>query len=280
MKITWQGAGTVLLESGTEEIMFDPFIQLPGGEHPSDPNVFAVPKDVFITHGRVAHLSSVPELIATTDMLVHCDQAAATNLIKMGVSMKQIRSIHQGDIIPVGAMQIKPLKGKYVGFGPLMVLKTIFNPRMIKYSQNILKWVKLHRKFSKNHNAFAYEIKAEEKVVLILGSIALDERTNYPKDIDVLVLPYQGSGSLTKKGTNIIRKLRPKMVILSHFDDFCPPISKSINTKKFCLRMRRRMPDLTIITPQVGVPIDIEEVFLKQAGEQAAELPTTQEKEQ
>ncbi len=263
MKITWQGAGTVLLESGAEKIMFDPFIQMPGGEHPTDLSVFAVPKNVFITHGRLAHLSSVPELISTTDMLVHCDQDAATTLIKMGVSMKQIRSIHQGDIIPVGEMQIKPLKGKFVGFGPFMILKTVVNPRIIKYSHNIPRWIKLHRKFSKSHNAFAYEVKVEGRVVLVLGSIALDERTNYPKDIDVLVLPYQGSGSLTRKGTNIIRKLKPKLVVLSHFDDSCPPISKSINPKKFRLRIKRRIPELQVITPCVGVPIDLSEELKK-----------------
>ena len=258
MKITWFGTATVGLESEKSSIMFDPYIQMPGGEHPIDKDVFAKPKNVFITHGHVDHLSSVPELIATTDIMVYCGQVAATTLIKQGVSMKQIRTIHYGDVIPTGNINVRALKGKHVSFGPWLVFKTMVNPRMITYSQNLVQLAKMHKKYREGDNTFVYEIKAEGMRILLLGSLALDERTEYPQDIDVLVLPYQGSSSLQRKAIKIIRRVRPKTVILSHFDDAFPPISRSINTRKFQLTMSKRMPFVKVIRPEVGIPIVVE----------------------
>ncbi len=257
MKITWFGTATIGMESEGNRIMFDPYIQMPGGEHPIDKAVFAQPKNVFITHGHVDHLSSVPELIATTDIVAYCGQVAATTLIKQGVSMKQIRTIHYGDVIPTGNINVRALKGKHVNFGPWLVFKTMINPRMIKYSQNLVKLAKMHKKYREGDNTFVYEIKAEGLRILLLGSLALDNRTEYPKDVDVLVLPYQGSSSLQRKAVKIIRQIRPKTVILSHFDDAFPPISRSINTRKFQLTMQKRMPFVKVIRPEAGLPVEI-----------------------
>ena len=258
MKITWFGTATIGLESDGNKIMFDPFIQMPGGEHPSDKAIFAKPQNVFITHGHVDHLSSVPELIATTDILVHCGQVAATTLIKQGVSMKQIRTIHYGDVIPTGNINVRALKGKHVKFGPWLVFKTMINPRMIRYSRNLVKLAKMHKRYREGDNTFAYEIKGEGLKLLLLGSLALDDKTEYPKDVDVLILPYQGSSSLQKKAIKIIRQIRPKKIILSHFDDAFPPISRSINTRKFQLTMGKRLPFVQVIRPEFGVPIVVE----------------------
>lgn len=257
MKFTWFGTATIGLESQENRIMFDPFIQMPGGEHPSDKAVFSKPQNIFITHGHVDHLSSIPELIATTDNVVYCGQVAATTLIKQGVSMKQIRSIHYGDIIPTGNINVRALKGRHVKFGPWLMFKTLVNPRMIMYSKNLVKLAKMHKRYKEGDNTFVYEIKAEGMRVLLLGSLALDDRTEYPKDVDVLILPYQGSSSLQKKAVKIIRRIRPKNVILSHFDDAFPPISRSINTRRFQLNMSKRMPFINVIRPEVGIPIEI-----------------------
>lgn len=257
MKITWFGTATMQLESNEDRVMFDPFIQMPGGEHPINKAIFAKLQNIFVTHGHVDHLSSIPELIATTDNVVYCGQVAATTLIKQGVSMKQIRTIHYGDIVSTGKINVRALKGKHVKFGPWLVFKTMVNPRMLKYSGNLVELAKLHKKYKEGDNTFVFEIRAEGLRMLLLGSLALDDKTEYPTDIDVLVLPYQGSSSLQKKAIKIIRRLRPKTVVLSHFDDAFPPISRSINTRKFQLMMNKRMPFVKVIRPEAGVPVEI-----------------------
>ena len=259
MKITWLGTATIVIESGADKIMFDPFLQAPDAEHPLDRTEVVKASTIFITHGHMDHLASIPELIATTDVMVYCGQIATTTLIKQGVSMKQIRTIHYGDIVPVGKMLVKAYKGKHVNYGPWLILKTVINPRIIRYSHNLLRLAKLHRKFPEGDNTMAYEVRVEEKTVFVLGSLALADKINYPKDIDILILPYQGCSSLKRKATKIIRTLRPKEVILSHFDDAFPPISHCVNTRKFQLAMKKRMPHVTVIKPEIGQPVVLEE---------------------
>ena len=55
----------------------------------------------------------------------------------------------------------------------------------------------------------------------------------------------------------IIRRIRPKTIILSHFDDAFPPISRSINTRRFQLNMKKRLPFVRVIRPEAGIPVEI-----------------------
>ena len=54
-----------------------------------------------------------------------------------------------------------------------------------------------------------------------------------PKKVDVLVWPFQGRTNITKYSLPIIEKIKPKTIILDHFDDAFPPVTTHINTEKF-----------------------------------------------
>ena len=54
-----------------------------------------------------------------------------------------------------------------------------------------------------------------------------------PKKVDVLVWPFQGRTNMTKYSLPIIEKIKPKIVILDHFDDAFPPVTTHITTEKF-----------------------------------------------
>ena len=75
----------------------------------------------------------------------------------------------------------------------------------------------------------AYSIIIDDKSFFVLGSMNLDKNTKYPKDIDYLILAYQGRSDLDKKVNDIIERINPKNVIISHFDNSFPPISKDVN---------------------------------------------------
>lgn len=39
MKLTWLGTAATLPEAEGRSFLFDPFVQLPGGEHPNTPEI-------------------------------------------------------------------------------------------------------------------------------------------------------------------------------------------------------------------------------------------------
>ena len=66
MKITWLGAATIRIEAAGERLLFDPFVQLLGGENPNCLEDFMDDELIFITHGHLDHLMEVPELLEGT----------------------------------------------------------------------------------------------------------------------------------------------------------------------------------------------------------------------
>ena len=62
----------------------------------------------------------------------------------------------------------------------------------------------------------------------MMGSLGLDANTNYPENCDLFIMPYQGKKDLLTPSIEIINKLKPKNILLIHFDDTFPPISKDV----------------------------------------------------
>ena len=64
----------------------------------------------------------------------------------------------------------------------------------------------------------------------MLGSLNLAADVDYPTGMDLLVLPYQGTSDLLTPAIQIIDRLKPRAVLLDHFDDAFPPISNTVDT--------------------------------------------------
>jgi L-ascorbate metabolism protein UlaG (beta-lactamase superfamily) len=104
-----------------------------------------------------------------------------------------------------------------------------------------------------------YDISTANKRILLLGSLNLDDNTEYPEGADLLILPFQGRSDISKYAAPFIDRLRPKKVLLDHFDDTFPPISSNVKTGPFISLMRRKHPGIPVICPQAGAEwIDIE----------------------
>lgn len=260
MKITWYGTASILLEAGGERILFDPFVQLPGGEHIFPPDTFIREKHILITHGHVDHLLSVPAIQKRSKAAVYCTNQAAVTLERFSGRRGQVVRIAPGDRINIGGMQITVLPGKHIRFDRRLVLEVLFRPRTYLRLQNSLYLAKMNHRFPENGETVMYQIEAEGKVILLMGSLALCDGVDYPWGADLLVLPFQGSSRLVEAALPVIETLSPKNVLLDHFDDAFPPISSSIDTGEFVKRMAREWPDIKVMIPAAGIPIEMTDV--------------------
>lgn len=103
----------------------------------------------------------------------------------------------------------------------------------------------------------AFDIRAEGKEILLLGSLALSEEEDYPKRADLLILPYQGNSDLEKEALKIIKRLEPKRILLSHFDNAFPPLSRSVDTRELKQMMDEDYPDIPVAKPKAGKAVHI-----------------------
>lgn len=257
MKVTWYGTASLLIESGEDKILIDPFLTLYGAEN--HPSLLSYIKEdsILITHGHYDHLASVPKIMSDSDATVYCSATPALTLEKRKVDGDQIVIIRPGDVLTFGSIKVKVLQGKHVKYDKKLIRKTLLRPRVLRYFSNLLLlgWNRL--KYREAQETLIYQIEAEGKVVLVLGSLALDENTEYPQYVDMLVLPYQGSSDLVTKAVSIIERISPRTVLLDHFDDAFPPITTPIDTKPLKKALDNAFPELPVAKPTAGKAVTL-----------------------
>ena len=87
--------------------------------------------------------------------------------------------------------------------------------------------------------------------------MGLDPDTLYPEDIDLLVLPYQGTSLPVSTALSILERLHPRAVLLDHFDDAFPPITRTVDTRPLKKALEKKYPNIKVVKPIAGKPIEI-----------------------
>ena len=97
-----------------------------------------------------------------------------------------------------------------------------------------------------------YDIQVQGKRILIMGSLNLDENTDYPKGADLVIMPFQGRSDVCTYAMPFVDRLQPKKILLVHFDNAFPPISSAVNTGPFVSLMRQKHPGISVIRPKAS----------------------------
>lgn len=260
LKITWMGTASIRIEAGGERLLFDPFVELAGGSNPNSVEDFLLDSDVCITHGHVDHLFFVPELVERADATVHCTRSAAGTLEKYLEDGGNLVLAAPGDSWRMGRMKITVHRGKHLPFSLRLAGERALRWRRQGLSpficlRNLLFLAWAHPRFPERGETVAYEIEVEGKRILLLGSMALDGKTTYPDQADLLILPFQGGRDAVERACEIIGRLRPKNILLSHFDDAFPPVSEEMDTRRLRARMKERYPEIRVVRPRAGKPV-------------------------
>lgn len=249
MKITWFGTANLKVQDDQSSIHFDPYL-------PSEIRLnyctdwpAEVAEQIFITHGHFDHLMDIPELMCKGDYLVNCSDVAAENLISRSVDKSRINVICAGQRIRVGSIEVHVMKGCHSRAGLRLILKTFLNYRVITRPGVVRELLKQHLAHPCGP-VFAYHVTLDGKEILHLGSMDIDPETRYPENVDLLMLPYQGCSDLLKQAMKIIKRIKPRSILLHHFDDSFPPISRNVDTSGFINIMKNEYPAIPVYSPR------------------------------
>ena len=250
MKITWYGTASIGLQAGREKILFDPFVTLRGAENKTSVHDFSNYRTIFLTHGHLDHLASIPQIVKNRNTKIYCTPVPAGTLRRKGVSPEKLHTIKPGRTIQAGGIRLTVLPGKHVIFDKKLVLGTMLSPRFLRYAYNIPYLYLQNRKCPEKHETVSYLIETEGRRILLLGSMGIDM---YPVDVDLLILPYQGTSNLICQASEIVARVQPKTIFLDHFDNAFPPLSQHIDTEPFEEHMKKTFPQINIICPKAKV---------------------------
>ena len=242
MKITWFGTASLAVEAEGGRLLIDPFVPFRGSTTRVRPSDYAGYGAVLVTHGHFDHIMSLPELAREYPTTIYCTRTPAATLIRLGVPRERIRVFAPGETFELPGFRVTAYQSRHIVFDRPLLLRTIFNRRMLRYGYNLPRAVRGFLRYPENGETVALRIEAEGKAMLAMGSLNLAEDVAYPTDMDLLALPYQGSSDLLTPALAIVERLKPRSVLLDHCDDAFPPVSADIDTSDIESALAGKVP--------------------------------------
>ena len=251
MKIKWYGTASLLLESGSTRILIDPYLKQYNPALPPVPvEEAATAEAIFITHPHLDHFCDVGVFLEAGVRKVFVSEN--------GIAHAQANGIPDGRMIPyaanerigVGDFTVQTFQSRHCRFDAATVLSVVFSPRTYRRFGDMVALLKTTKRYRIEDDIYALEISAEGKKVMVLGSAGMDENTEYPEGVDLLIFPYQGRTRMHRYMRRFLQTFRPKSVMADHFDDAFPPLTRAMNVKKFVTAVKKELPDAQAFVPK------------------------------
>lgn len=229
MHLIWHGTASVELVSDGGRILFDPFVPLPGSNIPVEIQDFDGFTDIFVTHGHVDHIADLPRIAARNPgVRIHCTKTPYATLVKKGVPEENLILLRFGDRVESNGFRIQIYRGKHAIL-PKAGLRRISYMLRSSARKNVLYILRENRICVENDETVFYRIEADGKELSLMGSLNLRPDEQYPTGSDLLVLPYNGWEDNYPPAVRTIERLKPKRVVLDHYDDSFPPVTMPVD---------------------------------------------------
>jgi L-ascorbate metabolism protein UlaG (beta-lactamase superfamily) len=229
MQLIWHGTASIELRSSSGHILFDPFVPLKGSSVPVKLEDFDGFDNIFVTHGHLDHIVSIPAIVRRNpSLVVYCTKTPRETLLRKKVPSANLRLVEYGQIIDLNGMRVSVFHGKHAVL-PKLTLGLFASMISSPYRGNIPYIIRENRICKENDETAVFKVEADGKTVLLLGSMNLRDDRVYPTGSDVLVLPYNGWDDNFTPAVRIIERLKPKKVLLDHYDDTFPPVTRPVD---------------------------------------------------
>ncbi len=256
MKITWYGTATVGIDDGTTKLLFDPFVRMNKRMETTPVEGFAGFDAVFATHGHLDHIYSIPALCEIDRTVpVYCTQTPKKTLVGRGVPPERIRLIQPDDVLQIGAFTVRVRRFRHIIFDPIYILTVV--PKCIVMFPRLFWQAYMNHKMPEGGEIVAYEIEAEGKTIFLTGSFRAYPGEEYPENADLFILANGGSVFVPEKVSGFIDKYRPKRILVDHFDNAFPPVTRTVSVERLKKTVQKNHPEIEFIVPEACVPIEL-----------------------
>jgi L-ascorbate metabolism protein UlaG (beta-lactamase superfamily) len=252
--VTWYGTAGFRIESGGRVVLIDPYLSRNAEARPAlpfGPEGVTEGDAIFLSHGHFDHAADVPQIARQTGARVYCSAQVVGVLRRQGVADEQLVASRDGDCFHLGDCRARCFHSAHVRFDFPLVVRTLLRaipsipsgawllPRLRHWPPGeVLSW--------------RFALTAEnDRVVHHFGSAGCTEeelaRLAALGAPDVLLFPLQGHSRICEIAARAVARLRPRVVIPHHHDDFYPPLSQLVDIVPFVEAMGRFVPPVEVV---------------------------------
>ena len=229
MEIKWYGTASVELKNESGKILFDPFVPLKGSKVDVKIEDFDGFDTIFVTHGHFDHIVNLPEIYKRNpNVKIYCTKTPYKTLNNKGVPETNLVKISAGEEIEIYDFKIKTYQSKHAVL-PRLTIKTIHSYLHSSENGNLPYMIKEFKECKENGEILFYQIETEGKSISLMGSLNIQDDVIYPTESDLLVLPYNGWKNNLPPATKVIERLKPKKILLDHYDNTFPPLTEDFD---------------------------------------------------
>jgi len=238
--ITWYGTAGFCIETGGRILLIDPYLSRNVWARPAlpfGPEGVTEADEIFLSHGHFDHAADVPQIARQTGAQVYCSAEAAEALRCRGVPDAQLVTAHDDDVFDLGVYRARCFHSAHVRFDFSLVARTFLRsissiPAQMWLLSRLRHWP------PGQVLSWRFTLAVEnDRVVHHFGSAGCTEeeltRLAALGAPDVLMFPLQGHSRICRIAAHVVERLRPRVVIPHHHDDFYPPLSQAVDIASF-----------------------------------------------
>lgn len=244
----WLGTAGFEFSVKGRALLIDPYIRrnpraVP--RHTLKPHDLAHADVILLTHGHFDHAQDVPEIAALSGAVVLASESTCKTMARKGVPRDQLHPLREGEAYRWGPFLAIPHRSRHVSYDPKLVAKTFLRclpeiPSMIR--AGILGYPA--------GDVFGWMLEVGGLRVFHLGSAAL---MSPPGDqVDLFLVPIQGRSDICDVALQLLERVKPRLAIPHHHDDFFPPLSQTVELREFVDGARRALPEIRVHLPIMG----------------------------
>lgn len=249
---TWLGAAGFLIERPGTVLVTDPFLSRPKGVEP-----FPLPRDalaratgILCTHGHFDHAMDLEQVARLSEAPIWAPAVVCRRLESLGIARERLNENERTSWARVGSISLTVVPSRHITFDAPIVAETLLAAISGKTFRELLALGMLWPMGSNSD----FLLRAGGFTAYLAGSLGQSPEALRSQHCQVALLPYNGRTDIPRVTLQAVEALRPRVLVLHHWDDFYPHLAPPQDPAKVVPLLEERFPELKVHIARMGEP--------------------------